>query len=276
MRVPLPMICLNSIIEPILAIEHYQFAGLRVYPSGHELGGGGDYWVSGFGVYEVVELYPALKVVAGYLHDVFAVARHEVAIGIGEGGSHALGVVDVDAEDDGFGKAVGLVEKFGYSLGDGLGAFVYDQVFIVVFEVVNAVFDAGAVLVLGVVLWAPAFEVDIEADAQDFVGREKAILDALLERIGIDGVAEVVAAGDGAGFFGGGGETDVGGLAEVVQDCAPGAIGGGAATVTFVNHYQVKEAGAELAVGVCGLVVVGEALVECQIDLERTCRFACC
>ena len=164
-----------------IAIEHYEFAGLRVYPGGHELGGGGDYRVAGFGVYEVVKLYSAFEVVAGYLHDVFAVARHEVAIGVGEGGSHALGVVDVDAEDDGFGKAVGFVEKFGYSLGDGLGSFVYDQVFIVVFEVVNAVFDAGAVLVLGVVLWAPAFEVDIEADAQDFVGREKTILDALLE-----------------------------------------------------------------------------------------------
>ena len=148
-----------------IAIEHYEFAGLRVYPGGHELGGGGDYRVAGFGVYEVVKLYSAFEVVAGYLHDVFAVARHEVAIGVGEGGSHALGVVDVDAEDDGFGKAVGFVEKFGYSLGDGLGSFVYDQVFIVVFEVVNAVFDAGAVLVLGVVLWAPAFKVDIEADA---------------------------------------------------------------------------------------------------------------
>ena len=251
-----------------IAIEHYEFAGLRVYPGGHELGGGGDYRVAGFGVYEVVKLYPTLGVVAGYLHYVFAVARHEVAIGVGEGGSHALGVVDVDAEDDGFGKAVGLVEKFGYSLGDGLGAFVYDQVFIVVFEVVNAVFDAGAVLVLGVVLWAPAFEVDIEADAQDFVGREKTILDALLERIGIDGVAEVIAAGDGAGFFGGGGEADMGGLVEVVQDCAPDAIGGSATTVAFVNHYQVEEAGAELAVGVCGLVVVGEALVERQIDFK--------
>ena len=60
----------------------------------------------------------------------------------------------------------------------------------------------------------------------------------------------------------------MGGLVEVVQDCAPGAIGGGATTVTFVNHYQVEEAGAELAVGVCGLVVVGEALVECQIDFK--------
>ena len=59
-----------------IAIEHYEFAGLRVYPGGHELGGGGDYRVAGFGDYEVVELYPALKVVAGYLHDVFAVARH--------------------------------------------------------------------------------------------------------------------------------------------------------------------------------------------------------
>ena len=52
------------------------FAGLRVYPGGHELGGGGDYRVAGFGVDEVVELYSALRVIAGYLHDVFAVARH--------------------------------------------------------------------------------------------------------------------------------------------------------------------------------------------------------
>ena len=68
----------------------------------------------------------------------------------------------------------------------------------------------------------------------------------------------------------------MGGLVEVVQDCAPGAIGGGAATVAFVNHYQVEEAGAELAVGVCGLVVVGEALVDRQVNLERIYRFACC
>jgi hypothetical protein len=50
------------------------------------------------------------------------------------------------------------------------------------------------------------------------------------------------------GFFGGGGEADLGGVAEVFEDFAPGGVFGGATAMAFVDHDEVKEVGGELFV----------------------------
>ena len=81
-----------------------------------------------FRVDEVVELGLALVVVAGDAHDVFAVGGGEIGIGVDHRLPHALGVVDVFAEDDGLGEAVGGLEELGDLGGDELGALFQDQV----------------------------------------------------------------------------------------------------------------------------------------------------
>ena len=77
---------------------------------------------------EVVELRLALVVVAGDAHDVLAVGGGQVGVGVDQRLAHALGVVDVLAEDDGLGEAVGGLEELGDLGGDQLGALFQDQV----------------------------------------------------------------------------------------------------------------------------------------------------
>ena len=118
-------------------------------------------------------------------------------------------MVDVLAEDDGLGEAVGGLEELGDLLRDELGALFQDEVAVEVVLVVDAVLDHLAVLVELALLGSPALQVLVEVDAHDLVGREEAVLDALLERIGVDRFAEIVDVGDVLGFLGRGGEADL-------------------------------------------------------------------
>ena len=147
MRVPRPMICLNSVIESMRrssTIRWQVWASTPVVISCEVLAMTG---IGGFGVDEVVELGLALVVVAGDAHDVLAVGGGEVGIGVDQGLPHALGVVDVLAEDDGLGEAVGGLEELGDLGGDEFGALFEDQVAVEVAVVVFAVLDDLAVLV---------------------------------------------------------------------------------------------------------------------------------
>ena len=76
--------------------------------------------------------------------------------------------------------------------GDQLGALLEDEGPVEVLLVVYAVLDLLAVLVDLALLGPPAGEVLVEVDADDLVGGEEAVLDALLERVGVDRLAEVV------------------------------------------------------------------------------------
>src|SRR5690606_984950 len=224
-------------------VEHDELTGLRIDARGHELGGGGDDRVGGLGVDEVVELGLAHVVVAGDAHDVFGVGGGEVGVGVDEGLSHAFGVVDIFAEDDGLGEAVGGLQELGDLGGDGGGALFEDEAAVVVEVVVFAVLDLVAVLVEFALLGTPAVEVFVEADADDFVGCEKPVLNALLERVGVDRIAEIVGVGNVLGFLGRGGEADLGGGGKVFEDLAPGGVVGRAAAVALVHHDEVEEIG---------------------------------
>ena len=96
----------------------------------------------------------------------------------------------------------------------------------------------------------PAVEVLVEVDADDLVGGEEAVLDALLERVGVDGLAEVVDVGDVLGLLRRGGQADLGGGGEVLEDLPPGRVLGGAAAVALVDDDQVEEVRRELLVDV--------------------------
>ena len=67
-------------------------------------------------------------VVAGDPHDVLAVGGGEVGVGVDQRLPHALGVVDVLAEDDRLVEAVGGLEELRHLRGDQLGALLQDHV----------------------------------------------------------------------------------------------------------------------------------------------------
>jgi hypothetical protein len=74
----------------------------------------------------------------------------------------------------------------------------------------------------------------------DLVGGEKAVADALFEGVGEDRLAEVVDVGDVLGLLGRGGQPDLGGGREVLQDLAPGGVLGGAAAVALVDDNHLN------------------------------------
>ena len=202
-------------------VEDDEVAGLGVDAGAHETGGRADDGIGGFRVDEVVELSLALVVVTGDAHDVFGVGGGEVGVGVGHGLAHALGVVDVLAEDDGLGEAVGGPEKLGDLGGDGRGALFQDEVLVVVSDVVFAVLDELAVFVGLAGFGPPAVEVFVEADADDLVGGEEAVGDALAKGIRVDGVTEVFDVGSLLGLLRRGGEADLRRGGEVFENFAP-------------------------------------------------------
>src|SRR5262249_32571790 len=76
-------------------------------------------------------------------------------------------------------------------LGHALGALVQYEHAIHVALVVDAVLDLLTEVVLHTGRWSPALEVFVEVDTDHLVVRQKAVVDALLERVGVDRLAEV-------------------------------------------------------------------------------------
>ena len=251
-----------------VAVEHDEAAGLGIHAGGEQARGGDEDRVLGLRVDEVAELGAALGIVAGDAHDVAGVLLDEVGVLVDEGLAHAGGVFGVHAEDDGLLEAVAaLLEELGDLLGDELGAVVDDEGAVEILLVVDAVLDLVAVAVELAFFGTVALDIQVDVDLDDLVGGEEAVLDALLERVGVDRLAEVMDVGDVLGFLGRGGEADLRGGGKVVEDLAPGGILGGAAAVAFVDDDEVEEAGRELAEELLPLLRAGDGLVEAEIDL---------
>ena len=179
----------------------------------------------------------------------------------------------IDAEDDGLLEAVAaLLEELGDLLGDQLGAVVEDQRAVEILLVVDAVLDLVALAVEFALLRPIALHVAVDMDLDHLVGREEAVADALLQRVGVDRLAEVVDVGDVFGLLRRGGQADLGGGGEVVEDLAPGGILGRAAAVALVDDDQVEEAGRELAEQLLPFLRAGDRLIEAEVDLVGRCR----
>ena len=116
----------------------------------------------------------------------------------------------------------------------------------------------------------PAVDIFVQIEADHFVGGQEAVFDALLEGVGVDGLAEIVDIGDVFGLFGGGGQADLHGRWKVFENLAPGGIIGGAAAVTFVDDDQVEEVRRELLVDVLPLFGAGRRLGRARSRLHTT------
>ena len=122
------------------------------------------------------------------------------------------------------------------------GASIDHQVAIEILLVVEAILNLHAAIIHVTRLRAIAFHVHIEMHTDHFVGRQEAIADALLERIGVEGLTEVLDVRHIFGFLRCGGEADLGGIAEIGEDLAPGRILRRAAAMAFIHHDQIEEA----------------------------------
>jgi len=249
------------------AIEHDEAAGLGIDAGGQQAGGGDEHGVAGFRIDEVAELRLALGVAAGDAHDVVGV-RAEVWVLVHQRLAHAGGMLLVDAEDDGFLEAVAAVAQELRHLGRNQpGAVVNDEGAVEILGVVDAVLDLVAVAVERAGGGPVAADIGVDMDLDDLVGGEEAVADALLERVGEDRRAEVVEVRDILRLLRRRREADLGGSGEVLEDLAPGGVGGGAAAVALVYDDEVEEARGELAEQLLALLGAGDGLVEAEIDL---------
>ena len=236
------------------AVEDDEAAGLGVDTGGEQARGGDDDRIFRLRVDEVADLGAAFGIIAGDAHDVAFVLLDQVRVLVDQGLPHPGGVFGVHTEDDGFLEAVAaFLEELGHLPGDTLGALVDDQIPVEVLLVVNAVLDLVAVLVGLPLFGAVALDIDIEVDLHHLVGRKEAVADAFLQRVGVNRFAEVVDIGDVFRLLRRGGEADLGGGREIVENLPPGGILGRAAAVTFVDHDEVEKIRRKLAVESSGV-----------------------
>lgn len=112
----------------------------------------------------------------------------------------------------------------------------------------------------------PPTAVPVKVDADDLVRGKEAVEDALLEAVGVDGLAEVIDVGNVFGFLRRRRQADLRGAGEVIEDFAPGGVRGRAAAVTFIHENKVEKFGRELLVNVLDVLDAGHGLIEGQID----------
>jgi hypothetical protein len=188
------------------AVEHDQPTGLGVHARGEQPGRRGDDGVIRFRIDEIADLGLAFGVAAGDPHHVAVVLGVEVGVLVDERLPHPGGVFFVDTEHDRLLHPVaGGLQKLRHLAGHELRAVVEHERAVEILLVVDPVFDLVAVAV-GLSLLGPvALDVHVHVDLHDLVGGEEAVVDALLERVGIDGFAEVFDVRvDGAGLVGAG------------------------------------------------------------------------
>ncbi|MNV18033.1 hypothetical protein D3C71_1088410 [compost metagenome] len=133
-------------------------------------------------------------------------------------------MVDVFAKDDGLGVTVTGLEVLGDLGSHRHIALLQHQLAVHVGTGVDAVFDSVTVLVGHARGGAPAEGVLVQVHPDHLVRRQIAVLDALLQTVGVDRFAEVVGVGNVLGFLGCRGQANLRGPLEVGQDVAPGGV----------------------------------------------------
>ena len=110
-------------------------------------------------------------------------------------------------------------------------------------------------------------DVAVDMHLDHLVGCEKAVADALLQRVGVNRIAEIVDVRDVARLLRRRGQADLRRAAEILEDLSPGRILGGAASMALVDNDQVEEARREFPEKLLALLRPCDRLVEAEIDL---------
>ena len=247
-------------------IQHDQLGHLAVGSGGEELGGRGDDRVLCRDGDEIVQLALAVLIAAGDADHIIRILLHHVGVAVDERNAHALGRLFGGAEDDRLGHAVrGL--QIGRDLGGHLvDAVLQDDVGIVIAVVVDAVRDRVAEIIQLIPARPPAVG-DIGLNVDDLEGSEKAVLNPLLQAVGIHRIAEIRNVGNVFRLFGRGRHADLGSRGKILQDSAPAALLLGRTAVTLVYDDEVKEIRFEKLGKMLLIVVAHQLLIQGEIDL---------
>ncbi len=150
--------------------------------------------------------------------------------------------------------------------GDGLGAGTQRDDALEVPGLVLVVGNRPAVAVEVVLARPPARGVPF-GDAMHPVRREEAVVDALPEAVFVDRIAEVPVRVAGLVAQGRGRHAELEGRLEVFEDGAPRAGVARAAAVALVHDHQVEEVGGKRPEEPGAPLILGERLVDPEVDL---------
>ena len=208
-----------------------------------------------------------VTLVGGDAAHVVGVLRHEDAVEIGQRGAHLASVLLVDAEDDGLGEAVRLLEELGEVPGDRLGTRAKRHEPLEVLGMVLVVGDGSAIAVQLVLARAPTGRVPLGDDAMHSVGGEEPVVDPLAQAVLVDRIPEVEVGVASLLAERRGGHAELHGRLEVLQDDPPGTLVTCAAAMAFVHDDEVEEVGGERPEQPHAPLVLGERLVDPEVHL---------
>ena len=130
-------------------------------------------------------------------------------------------MLNIDAEDDGLRISAVLLQPGRHVLGDHLGAFINDEVTVVILDIVLAILNFVAINVDLPLERSPVLQVNVQANTDHLIRSEEAILDSLFQTVGVDRLTKVVDVRHFLGFFRCCRHTNVDGAREIVEDTSP-------------------------------------------------------
>src|SRR2546422_709756 len=208
-----------------------------------------------------------LPLVGSDTADVVRILLHQVGIQIVQRPSHLVGVLLINAEDEGFSEAVGLLEKLRQVTGDRLRAGTQRHHPLEVLGLILFVRNLTAIPVKITLARAPPGSIPGADDPVYPVRREKTIFNALPQAIGVNGIAEVGVSVPVVFAQRRRRHAHLVGRSKIFEDLAPVALIPGTATVTFVHDNQIKEVRGVLAVEARSAFILGKGLVDGEVHL---------
>ena len=159
------------------AVEDHELAGLGIYARAHQPARDGDHRVRLMGVCKILQKRLLVRT-GGNLRDVMRLFPDKVFIFIHQGIAHALSVVDVLTEHNGFRKAPGFFQKVGDAPGNGKRAFFHDQCTVKILLFIYPVLKGLSVDIQRARCGTVSVHVYVQIDADDLVWGKEAVVNA--------------------------------------------------------------------------------------------------
>ena len=172
---------------------------------------------------KLLDLPFANFVTASDPNHIVRVLLHHIPIQLGQHIPHPQGGILSGAKHNGSGHPVCTLEVTGDLLGHFPDTILYNNVVVIVAVGIDAVWYLVAIDIQLALLGTPSFS-DVSGDIDDLEGSKKAVVNALLQAIGIDRLSEIAQVGNILGFLGRGSHANLNGIREVLQNPPPAAF----------------------------------------------------
>jgi hypothetical protein len=210
---------------------------------------------------------PDVAFVGGDAADVIGELLDEVSVEIVECRPHLGRVFLIHAKDDSFGVTIGFFEKISQMPGDGFGSLEQSDLSLKIRCAVKFVGDTATVAVNVFLARPPAGRVPLCDNAMHAIRCEEAVINALPQAVGVNGIAEIEVGVAVVFAFRCGGHTELIGRFEVFENLTPIGIFLRAAAMALVHDDEVEKVRRKLLVKPGTVFVLGDGLIGCEIHL---------